>query len=87
MQGLSRNYAAHRPISFCLEFTRERLNREDLFCFSELRTGKLTVGKIYGGLLILENWKGTRFGQIPGALGAVSKPLINNVFYAGCISV
>ncbi|XP_022648011.1 voltage-dependent calcium channel type A subunit alpha-1-like isoform X2 [Varroa destructor] len=37
---------------------------------SELRTGKLTVGKIYGGLLILENWKGTRFGQIPGALGA-----------------
>ncbi|XP_045030505.1 voltage-dependent calcium channel type A subunit alpha-1 isoform X7 [Daphnia magna] len=31
---------------------------------NELNTGKLTVGKIYGGLLILENWKTTRFGQI-----------------------
>jgi hypothetical protein len=31
---------------------------------TELNVGKLTVGKIYGGLLILENWKATRFGQI-----------------------
>lgn len=30
----------------------------------QLNTGKLTVGKIYGGLLILESWKSTRFGQI-----------------------
>ncbi|XP_071552669.1 voltage-dependent calcium channel type A subunit alpha-1 isoform X2 [Panulirus ornatus] len=30
----------------------------------ELRFEKLTVGKIYGGLLILENWRTTRFGQI-----------------------
>ncbi|XP_050685852.1 voltage-dependent calcium channel type A subunit alpha-1-like isoform X27 [Eriocheir sinensis] len=30
----------------------------------ELKYEKLTVGKIYGGLLILENWKTTRFGQI-----------------------
>ena len=29
----------------------------------ELNTGKLTVGKVYGGLLILENWKLSRFGQ------------------------
>ncbi|XP_064457887.1 voltage-dependent calcium channel type A subunit alpha-1-like isoform X3 [Ornithodoros turicata] len=33
----------------------------------ELREGRLTVGKIYGGLLILENWRTTRFGQLPGA--------------------
>lgn len=32
----------------------------------ELKNGKLTVGKIYAGFLILENWKTTRFGQIPG---------------------
>ena len=25
--------------------------------------GKLTVGKVYGGMLILENWKLSRFGQ------------------------
>lgn len=30
----------------------------------ELNAGKLTVGKIYGGLLILESWKNTRFGQL-----------------------
>ncbi|KAF0292815.1 Voltage-dependent calcium channel type A subunit alpha-1 [Amphibalanus amphitrite] len=30
----------------------------------QLGAGKLTVGKIYAGLLILENWKTTRFGQI-----------------------
>lgn len=30
----------------------------------ELNAGKLTVGKIYAGLLILESWKNTRFGQL-----------------------
>ncbi|XP_044595208.1 voltage-dependent calcium channel type A subunit alpha-1 isoform X8 [Cotesia glomerata] len=35
----------------------------------ELSKGKLTVGKIYAGLLILENWKTTRFGQIEPAGG------------------
>lgn len=35
----------------------------------ELTTGNLTVGKIYAGLLIHENWKTTRFGQKPGAGG------------------
>ncbi|KAL0850453.1 hypothetical protein ABMA28_012254 [Loxostege sticticalis] len=28
-----------------------------------LNAGKLTVGKIYAGLLILESWRSTRFGQ------------------------
>ncbi|RWS29520.1 voltage-dependent calcium channel type A subunit alpha-1-like protein, partial [Leptotrombidium deliense] len=32
----------------------------------ELGKQKVTVGKIYAGLLVLENWKTTRFGQIPG---------------------
>ena len=38
-------------------------------CFpcSEIGKGKLTVGKIYGGLLILENWKTTKFGKIPNS--------------------
>ncbi|CAG9772294.1 unnamed protein product [Ceutorhynchus assimilis] len=31
---------------------------------TDLNQGKLTVGKIYGGLLILESWRSTRFGQI-----------------------
>jgi hypothetical protein len=30
----------------------------------ELNTGKLTVGKIYAGLLILESWRNTKFGQL-----------------------
>ncbi|XP_023288257.1 voltage-dependent calcium channel type A subunit alpha-1 [Orussus abietinus] len=30
----------------------------------ELNKNKLTVGKIYAGLLILESWRTTRFGQI-----------------------
>ncbi|XP_069690119.1 voltage-dependent calcium channel type A subunit alpha-1 isoform X27 [Periplaneta americana] len=34
----------------------------------ELNKGKLTVGKIYAGLLILESWRTTRFGQIESAV-------------------
>uniref|UniRef100_T1IJS6 EF-hand domain-containing protein n=1 Tax=Strigamia maritima TaxID=126957 RepID=T1IJS6_STRMM len=33
----------------------------------EGRLGSLSVGKIYAGLLILENWRSTRFGQNPNA--------------------
>ena len=33
--------------------------------FSDIGKGKLTVGKIYGGLLIYENWKVTKFGNLP----------------------
>ena len=35
-----------------------------LFIFTEIGRGRLTVGKIYGGLLILENWKATKFGKM-----------------------
>ena len=43
------------------------------FYFSEIGKGKLTVGKIYGGLLILENWKTTKFGRLPSSERPVSK--------------
>ena len=33
--------------------------------FAETGPSRLTVGKIYGGMLILENWKQTRFTAIP----------------------
>lgn len=33
-----------------------------------LNTGKITVGKVYAGLLILESWRNTRFGQIDSGL-------------------
>ena len=33
--------------------------------FPDIGKGKLTVGKIYGGLLILENWKQSKFGNMP----------------------
>ena len=35
------------------------------FLFSDIGKGRLTVGKIYGGLLILENWKASKFGNGP----------------------
>lgn len=36
------------------------------FLFSELNEGKMTVGKIYVGLLIAENWKAYKASQING---------------------
>ncbi|XP_058446082.1 voltage-dependent calcium channel type A subunit alpha-1 isoform X9 [Malaya genurostris] len=36
----------------------------------ELNKSKLTVGKIYAGLLILESWRNTKFGQIESDLPA-----------------
>lgn len=30
----------------------------------EINAGKLSVGKIYAGLLILESWRNTKFGQL-----------------------
>ena len=38
----------------------------------EIGKGRLTVGKIYGGLLILENWKATKFGK-----GGPGDPQVN----------
>lgn len=42
----------------------------------ELNAGKLTVGKIYAGLLILESWRNTKFGQLETD-APVSKPLFH----------
>lgn len=36
----------------------------NLIAIAEIGKGRLTVGKIYGGLLILENWKATKFGKM-----------------------
>lgn len=40
----------------------------------QLNTGKMTVGKIYGGLLIMESWKTTRFGQLESSGQQVRSP-------------
>ncbi len=37
------------------------------FSLAETGPNRLTVGKIYGGMLILENWKMTRFAALPPA--------------------
>ena len=37
-----------------------------LHCFIELNEGKMTVGKIYVGLLITENWKAYKASQTNG---------------------
>lgn len=41
----------------------------------ELGRSKLTVGKIYGGLLVLENWRTTKFGRIQPAGIVVCVPI------------
>lgn len=43
----------------------------------ELNKYNLTVGKIYGGLLILESWRNTRFGKKKNRLGVRFLFLIN----------
>ncbi|KAK9704038.1 Voltage-dependent L-type calcium channel, IQ-associated [Popillia japonica] len=46
----------------------------------QLNTGKLTVGKIYAGLLILESWRTTKFGQMEptGVPGFGNSPSANH---------
>lgn len=44
-----------------------------------LNTGKLTVGKIYAGLLILESWRSTKFGQTEPQGVPVSPPHFPNL--------
>ncbi|NP_001159383.1 cacophony A [Tribolium castaneum] len=45
-----------------------------------LNNGKLTVGKLYAGLLILESWRSTRFGQVEptGIPGFGNSPSANH---------
>lgn len=54
---------------------------------AELRFERLTVGKIYGGLLILENWRTTRFGQIQPSGGLVSMPLMTLCLWVGAVEL
>lgn len=50
----------------------------------QLNKGKLSVGKVYAGLLILESWRTTRFGQIDSGM-PVSYSSQNLNFYKICI--
>ena len=43
--------------------------------FLETGPNKLTVGKIFGGMLILENWKLTRFMPMPTKKGGATLPV------------
>lgn len=52
-----------------------------MFFFAEIGKGRLTVGKIYGGLLILENWKATKFGKV-----AMSEAQVGRKAVAGLLS-
>ncbi|XP_057659998.1 voltage-dependent calcium channel type A subunit alpha-1 isoform X34 [Diorhabda carinulata] len=51
----------------------------------QLNAGKLTVGKIYAGLLILESWRSTRFGQVEptGIPGFGNSPSANTADIIG----
>lgn len=47
-----------------------------------LNAGKLTVGKIYAGLLILESWRSTRFGKNEPKVPVSHQAFVRN--YAPC---
>lgn len=57
------------------------------FFSAELKYEKLTVGKVYGGLLILENWRTTRFGQIQPSGGLVSMLLMTLCLQDGSLII
>ena len=49
-----------------------------MISFIETGPNKLTVGKIFGGMLILENWKLTKFMPIPLKKGGTALPVSLN---------
>ena len=58
----------HRYLSaYLVKSEKNKKNTQFLLLLTsiDIGKGKLTVGKIYGGLLILENWKQTKFGSFP----------------------
>jgi Voltage gated calcium channel IQ domain len=48
----------------------------------EINAGKLSVGKIYGGLLILESWRNTKFGQLE-----TDAPVSNSIHIVRSVSL
>ena len=52
-----------------------------ILCCTETGPNKLTVGKIFGGMLILENWKLTRFMPIPTKKGGSALPVSLKYLY------
>lgn len=53
----------------------------------QLNNGKTTVGKIYAGLLILESWRSTRFGQMEPTGIPVSSNNFFNLTYKQKFSI
>lgn len=51
----------------------------------EVSKYKMSVGKIYGGLLILESWKTTKFGQSGSVNLLVSRRLISQCARISCV--
>ena len=54
------------------------------FSISDIGKGKLTVGKIYGGLLILENWKASKFGNMPNHKVSHQVEILRTDKYMSC---
>ena len=50
----------------------------------QLNKTNLTVGKIYGGLLILDSWRTTKFGKLKTSIGVSSKYTF--ILYSFCIN-
>ena len=54
----------HKINNSRIHVTQKRCPPQFLLSFPVTGVGKLTVGKLYGGVLIHDNWKQTKFGQI-----------------------
>ena len=53
----------HPAIDICVIYCSEYVLVHILSLISEINEGKMTVGKIYVGLLIAENWKAYKASQ------------------------
>ena len=51
------------PMTTARRCPSELYTNTSICALLEIGRGNLTVGKIYGGVLIMDNWKQTRFGQ------------------------
>jgi len=52
-------------LHYFFQLEPKKLKTKLFLGFAETGPNKLTVGKIFGGMLILENWKLTKFSAIP----------------------
>jgi hypothetical protein len=72
------SFSARDKIDLLVPHTAGRKGRAAVHRGPDIGRGRLTVGKIYGGLLILENWKSSRFtaaaGRLAGKVGGCAPP-------------